>query len=135
MKASWAKLDQVQARSQAEAMKPGLQHHMGIAARNPDFVACEQQRHRPACAFALSDQRHCYSLSLGHAFLNFLFVVGFNMIKSLATSQQSKTYIKLQVCVFGESQTHRSHTNPGYHREETQDNLSKCMRFLNNVAF
>ena len=26
-----------QARSQAEASKPGLQHHMGIDTRNPDF--------------------------------------------------------------------------------------------------
>ena len=26
-----------QARSQAEAMKPGLQHHMGIDTRNPEF--------------------------------------------------------------------------------------------------
>ena len=26
-------------RSRAEARKPGLQHHMGIDARNPDFAA------------------------------------------------------------------------------------------------
>ena len=26
-----------QARSQAEARKPGLQHHMGIDTRHPDF--------------------------------------------------------------------------------------------------
>ena len=32
-----------QARSQAEARKPGLQHHMGLDARNPDYVTCEQQ--------------------------------------------------------------------------------------------
>ena len=30
-----------QARSQAEARTPGLQHHMGIDARLPDFVACK----------------------------------------------------------------------------------------------
>ena len=36
---------------------------MGLAARNPDFVTCEQQRPRPAGAFAQSDQRLCYSLS------------------------------------------------------------------------
>ena len=135
MKASWAKLDPVQARSQAEASKPGLQHHMGIDARNPDFVTCEQQRRRPGCAFAQSDQRYCNSLSLGQASLNSPFVVGFNMTKSLATPQQLKTYIKMKVGVFGESQTHRPHTNAGYHTEETQDNLSKCVRFLNNVAF
>ena len=52
-----------QARSQAEARKPGLQHYMGLDARYPDFVACEQQRRRPACASAQSDERLCYSLS------------------------------------------------------------------------
>ena len=31
-------------RSQGEARKPELQHHMGLDARNTDFVACEQQR-------------------------------------------------------------------------------------------
>ena len=31
--------------------------------RNHEFVACEQQRRRPACASAQSDQRLCYSLS------------------------------------------------------------------------
>ena len=31
--------------------------------RNSDFVSCEQQRHRPACASAHSGQRLCYSLS------------------------------------------------------------------------
>ena len=32
------------ARSQVAARKHVLQHHMGCDARNPDFVACEQQR-------------------------------------------------------------------------------------------
>ena len=50
-------------RSQAEARKHGLQHHMGLNARNPDFVAYEQQRRRPACMGAQSDQRLYYSLS------------------------------------------------------------------------
>ena len=36
---------------------------MGIVARIPDFVACEEQRRRPACAAAKSDQHLCYSLS------------------------------------------------------------------------
>ena len=31
--------------------------------RRPDFVACEQQKHRPACASAQSDQRRCHSPS------------------------------------------------------------------------
>ena len=48
--------------SQAEARKPGLQHHMGLNAINPDFDACEQQRRRPACVFAQPDQHLCYSL-------------------------------------------------------------------------
>ena len=43
--------------SQAVARKPGLQHHMGLDARNCDFVDCEQQRSRPACADVQSDQR------------------------------------------------------------------------------
>ena len=29
-----------QARSQTEARKPGLQHHMSFNANHPDFVAC-----------------------------------------------------------------------------------------------
>ena len=41
--------------SQAEARKPGLQHHMGLT--------CVQQRRRPACTSAHSDQHICYSLS------------------------------------------------------------------------
>ena len=51
-----------QARSQAKARKPGLQDHMGLDVRNPDFAACEQQRCRPACASAQSDQHLYYSL-------------------------------------------------------------------------
>ena len=35
---------QWQARSQADAMKPGLRCHMCLDANNPYFVACEQQR-------------------------------------------------------------------------------------------
>ena len=49
--------------SQTEARKPGLQHHIGLDARNPDSVACEQQRRRPACANAQSNQQLWYSLS------------------------------------------------------------------------
>ena len=37
-----------------------LQHHMGLAARNPDFVAYEKQRHKPDCPSAQSDQRICF---------------------------------------------------------------------------
>ena len=36
---------------------------MGLNAREPDFIACEQQRCRPACSHAQSDQRLRSSLS------------------------------------------------------------------------
>ena len=36
--------------------------HLGLEARKPNFAACEQQRRRPACASAQSDQRLSYSL-------------------------------------------------------------------------
>ena len=49
-----------QGRSQAEAMKPGLQYHMCLYVKNPCFVACKQQRYRPACASAQSDQPLCF---------------------------------------------------------------------------
>ena len=52
-----------QARSQAKARKHGFQHHMGLDARNPVFCVSEQQRRRPACTSAQSDQHFCYSLS------------------------------------------------------------------------
>ena len=38
-------------------------YHIGHDAREPDFVACEQQKRRPACAFTQSDQHLCYSVS------------------------------------------------------------------------
>ena len=36
---------------------------MGLVARKPKVVAFQQQRHRPACADAQSDQRLCCSIS------------------------------------------------------------------------
>ena len=48
-----------QARRQAEAISIII----GLDARDPDFDACEQQRRRPACASAQSDQHLFYSLS------------------------------------------------------------------------
>ena len=33
--------------------------NLGLNARKPVFGGCEQQRRRPACASAQSDQRHC----------------------------------------------------------------------------
>ena len=38
----------------------------------PDLVACEYQRHRPACASAQSDQRHCFTLYAKVLYLNLL---------------------------------------------------------------
>ena len=36
--------------------------HMGLCERKPVFGVCKQQRRRPACADAHSDQCLCYSL-------------------------------------------------------------------------
>ena len=38
----------IQAHNQAEARKHGLQHHIGLDARNHYYADCEEQRHRPA---------------------------------------------------------------------------------------
>ena len=76
--------DGIQERSQGEAKKPGLQHHMGLDARNSDVVACKQQMRRPACASVRSDRHLCYSkVTRSDIILHFL--MGFNMIQSLAT--------------------------------------------------
>ena len=40
---------------------------VGILGRKPDFVACEKQRHRPACASARFEQHLCYSLAVKSA--------------------------------------------------------------------
>ena len=37
-------------------------YHMGLVAKNLYSVVCEQQRPRPGCVSAQSDQRLCYSL-------------------------------------------------------------------------
>ena len=39
-----------------------IKSQMGLDARKSVFGVCEQQRRRPACASAQSDQRICYSL-------------------------------------------------------------------------
>ena len=39
----------------------GINKYMGVGARRPDYVACDQQRHRPACAPKQSDQHLCFS--------------------------------------------------------------------------
>ena len=48
-------------------IKLDIQHlnvNVGPSGRKSDFVVCEQQRFRPACAYAQSDQNLCYSLSI-----------------------------------------------------------------------
>ena len=37
-------------------------YYLGLNGRKPDFVVCEHQRRRLACAYAQSGQRLCYSL-------------------------------------------------------------------------
>ena len=37
-------------------------YKLGLVERKHDFVVCEQQRRKPACVPAQSDQRLCYSL-------------------------------------------------------------------------
>ena len=46
-------------------------HIMGLNARKHVFGVCEQQRRRPACTSAQSDQRLCYSL-IGILYLDLL---------------------------------------------------------------
>ena len=36
--------------------------YIGLVARKPDFVACKEERHRPACTSTQADQGLCYSL-------------------------------------------------------------------------
>ena len=40
----------------------------GLGARKPVYRVCEQQKRRPACASAQSDQRICFSLNLKYHF-------------------------------------------------------------------
>ena len=57
-------IDTIQASSQAEARKLGLQHHMCLDAKNTDFVAFKQQNaDQPVHASVQSGQCLCYSLS------------------------------------------------------------------------
>ena len=39
-----------------------VRHIMGLDQKNMSFGVCEQQRYRPACAYAQTDQCLCYSL-------------------------------------------------------------------------
>ena len=38
-------------------------YYLGFDTRKPEFIACKQQRCRPACASKYSDRHLCYSLS------------------------------------------------------------------------
>ena len=52
--------------------------------RKPDFVACKQQRHRPACAFTLTDQHVCYSLPWKYH-IKTCFMQNFNILAILCS--------------------------------------------------
>ena len=56
---------------------------LGLNARKPYF-ACEQQRCRPACAWAQSDQHLCYSLS-GKYSSRPCFMQNFNILASFCS--------------------------------------------------
>ena len=51
---------------------PGRPEYIWSRERKFDFVACEQQRRRPACASMQFDQRLCSSLILKFEYLNLL---------------------------------------------------------------
>ena len=42
-----------------------VRYQLGLDVRKSDFVACEQQRHRPILADAHADQHLCYSCFVG----------------------------------------------------------------------
>ena len=56
---------------------------LGFDARKADFVACEQHRRRPVCAFAQSDQRLCYSYVSGMYISQCSAMQNFNVLASL----------------------------------------------------
>ena len=59
-------------------------HHMGLDRRKPDFDICKQQRCRPACASAHSDQHLCYSL-YGKYYVSICYKQIFNILVSLCS--------------------------------------------------
>ena len=72
---------------------------MGLDARKPVFSDCEQQRRRPACAYAQSDQRLCWSLKysmtvkqLTEPHLRFL------SLKGGCTGSSESTLVKMPHC-------------------------------------
>ena len=64
--------------------KHGLYYyHMGLNARKPDYVACEQPRRRPASSFAESDQ--CLFYLLSEKYILLCFMLNFNILAGLCS--------------------------------------------------
>ena len=59
---------------------------LGLKAIKADFVACKQQRRRPACAFVQSDQRLCYLL-IGKYYINACSLQNFDILATSETTQ------------------------------------------------
>ena len=57
---------------------------MGLDMRKPDFVACLQQRHRPACTSMKSDQPLCQLLSEKYSSQT-CFMQNFNVLASFCS--------------------------------------------------
>ena len=55
--------------------------HIGLDARKPVLGGCEQQRRRPVCASAQTDQRHFYSL-FGEYHIKTCYMCNFNFLAS-----------------------------------------------------
>ena len=63
---------------------PEAFRYMGLDARKHVFGICEQQRRKPACASAQSDQRLCYSL-IGKYQISTYYERNFNFLASLCS--------------------------------------------------
>ena len=57
---------------------------MGLDVRKPDFAACEQQKHRPACASAQSGLCLCCSLSVKYCYQTYS-MQKFNILTNLCS--------------------------------------------------
>ena len=61
-----------------------VKQNLGLDAKKPVFVVCEQHRRRPACAFAQSDQLLCDSLFEKYHMLT-CYRRNFNLLASLCS--------------------------------------------------
>ena len=61
-----------------------MTHKWASPRENLSSVVCEQQRRRPACAYAQSDQRLCYSL-IGKYHILTCYQRNFNILASLCS--------------------------------------------------